>query len=257
VIVPDLPSDAVTKNQASLLMAAGCSEKFCLAAGKYRVTSDPGDPSEGWRGHQYPFVIVSTDAGKTWIPKIVAKDLPSDAVTKKQMSELVPPSICQGSVCVVSGVYTSAKDTGDGNNFYPLIGVSADTANTWKVIAPQLPSDAVTKNQRACLLPGRCTGNVCFTAGGYRAASGAGNGVNSYPLVGVSTDAGNNWKVTSPELPSDAVKTNQLAALIPGLNPLSQLPGGLWQLENAPGAVFRTATQKCFLPWAKLFLAMP
>jgi len=129
-----------------------------------------------------PLLVVSTDGGNTWMVKQV-KDFPSSAYGRFYSVS------CSGSaptaICVAAG---TAKWGPAGP---PLLAVSLDGGNNWLLKqVPGLPSNCIFQTTS-------CTGSgptaIC-TAGGSIMDVHNNDGP---PMLAMSTNGGNNWKLES------------------------------------------------------------
>lgn len=163
-LIPSIAGLPQSKTQA--LSSVSCTNAGCVAVGIY----------ENKTGSNQPLLITSDTSGQSWNFVENIANLPA----RIDDADLTSVN-CTGHNCVAVGHYEVNK------LLYPLLVVSNDNGFTWTFIknisgfSSQLKStDLKTVN---------CADNICITAGKYN------NGETDLPLLIVSKDNGNTWKM--------------------------------------------------------------
>lgn len=154
-----------------------CDGQLCASGGSYNSS-----------GTAFPLLAVSTNAASSWTYKIDndPSTLPSNYLSQGVFYD----TSCSGTTCVAGGQYSN------GTTPYPMLSVSTNGGASWtyKVDSTTLlPLDYANGGLFRKVL---CSAQVCIAAGSY------GDGTNTYPMLAVSTDAGQTWSYKIDKTPS-------------------------------------------------------
>lgn len=157
--VLNLPSDFKEGN----FQGIQCDESLCLTVGDYHNGS-----------HTKPFLMLSTDEGKTWHTAAIPMPDNHQEGTLTQVS-------CEKKWCIAAGALT------EDDHSWPFLIYSNDAGKHWHysdyVSNTGLP-EAFYSGQ---LVYTACNPAMCIAAGSYYTHAG------SHPLLAVSNDKGETW----------------------------------------------------------------
>lgn len=162
-----LPSDFSSNG---LLASSSCTGINCIGAGIY----NNGAVNK-------PLIVFTSNAGSSW--SSVTAPVPVNFAS----SASVKASTCEGSTCVVNGIYLSNTAA-----LEILLLVSKDSGNTWSTVTPTLPAHNLVAQTSVV-----CTGNTCIAGGNYTDTSNV-----ELPLLLVSNNSGTSWTAATLPLPT-------------------------------------------------------
>lgn len=163
----------LTGAQEMQLYSMNCDDNMCIAVGYYN--------------YYFPLLVLSNDNGITWNYPSSVLNLPEKY---KAYDNFLHTVSCNGNICMAGGIA--------GGSDFPLLIVSKDRGTTWAYIDTNLPSDFLGEIDFRTI---HCQQDYCMTTGSYLSKD-----EKTYPLLGISQNAGVSWKFPSTiisELPKN------------------------------------------------------
>lgn len=160
-----------------VISSVSCDGQLCAVGGQYSVS-----------GTLFPLLAVSTNAASSWTYKI--DNDPPTLPSSYQAQGVFIDTSCSGTTCVAGGQYSN------GTLSYPMLSVSTNGGGTWSYkvdSATLLPLDYAGGGKFYKVI---CSGQVCIAVGQYN------DNATSYPMLVVSTDAGQTWSYKIDKTPS-------------------------------------------------------
>lgn len=166
--------------RSAILQNVSCSDRnFCVAVGDYSTKKG-----------KFPMLVVSRDRGLTWTYKVTDTTLLPPNGAPNPNAELTDVS-CFDKNCVAIGQYYTREGM-----IYPMLLHSNDFGNNWtyKMYDTLLPPPHAAQNPNVHFRGVSCHKNICAAVGEYLAYQEECNCRAFFPMLVVSTDAGNTWE---------------------------------------------------------------